>query len=345
MKNQSVSSQSMQSIEKNVQKRIGVILVQLGTPDEATPQAVRTYLKEFLSDPHVIEINKWLWKLILNGIILRTRPKKSALLYQRLFQTYGPVLKIYSESLAKKIATDFKEYSHITIDYGMRYGNPSLKAKIEQFVLHDKVTHLMIVPLFPQYSNATTGSVYDLAQEVLSRFRFKPALHLFEPFYCKAGYIASTAELINSCIDSRATPPEKLILSYHGLPQSYSDRGDPYHEMCLETTKLLSEVIHLPKENILHTYQSRFGNQKWLEPALDITITELAKLGTDDIIVACPAFSMDCLETLDEVGYEARKLFIENGGERFELVSCLNDTNNWATALSKMIFDELNSWL
>lgn len=342
-KNQPIVNNDKKNAFLSTQKRVGIVLVQLGTPDEATPEAVRRYLREFLSDPHVVEANRVLWFFILNGIILTFRPKKSALLYERLFSTYGPVLKTYSTSLTKKMTPALKNAGVHSVSYAMRYGNPSLKTHLQEIAR--ECTHLLVVPLFPQYSNSTTGSVQDLVQEELAKMRFKPTVRFMPPFYNTPEFIHGVARLMNEALQKRATPPDRILMSYHGIPKRYSDLGDPYGEMCKISTDLISLQLNYPKDKILHVYQSRFGKEPWLTPYLDETIEELAKSGVKDLVIASPAFTMDCLETLDEIGYETRKKFLALGGSRLELVSCLNDHDFWAESFSALLIKELGGWI
>lgn len=325
---------------RQVSLKTGILFVQLGTPDEATPQALKRYLKEFLSDPHVVETCPFMWWLILNGIILRTRPAKSAKLYERLFNNYGPILLTYTQSLIQKIQKEFDD-SNLCFDFAMRYGNPSMQSVIEKMVYKDKCERLFVVPLFPQYSNSTTGSVYDKVFDIIKTIRHKPQIEFLSPFYAHPLYIESLAKDINDKLKSEKTPPEKLILSYHGIPVRYVNRGDPYDDHCQRTTQRLIPQINFPKENIIHCYQSRFGKEPWLQPYTDQTVEQFGDEGIKNVLVACPAFTMDCLETLDEIGVENLEAFKEHGGERLELVSCLNDKDHWIKNFAQIIKDQL----
>lgn len=326
--------------------KTGVLLVQLGTPDDATPAAVRRYLREFLSDKYVVDTNRVLWFFVLNFIILTTRPKKSAKLYGRLFERYGPVLRTYTASLTEKIQNEFnKNDSPCIIRFGMRYGNPSLKKIITDMIENQGCEKILVVPLFPQYSQATNATIYEAVMKQAVKSRFSPAIRFMSPFYDKRGYVECFSNMINSALSTRPSPPEKIIFSYHGIPKRYVQKGDPYEKMCLETTELLKQKIDYPSYKILHTYQSRFGPEEWLTPATDETLMELAKNQITDVMVACPGFTMDCLETLDEIGVESRKLFVENGGQKLELLSCLNDSDSWATELFKLIENNSQGWV
>lgn len=323
-------------------QKTGILLVQLGTPDEATPEAVRRYLREFLSDRHVVDLNPVLWFFILNFIILTFRPKKSALLYERLFSTYGPVLRTYSKSLATKLAAHFDPKT-LPIEYGMRYGNPTLQGALEKLQHHHGCTHILVVPLFPQYSNTTTGSVKDRVHELLQKQSIKPRVSFIQDFYNHPLYIDAVVQLIEQGLKTRHKPAEKLVLSYHGIPQRYVNEGDPYACMCMDTTDLIKAKLNFPKEDIIHCYQSRFGKEPWLQPYTDVTIKSLADAGVREISVACPAFTMDCLETLDEIAIENQHLFREHGGENLQLISCLNDHDLWVQNFAKIIHEQLST--
>lgn len=323
--------------------KIGVLLVQLGTPDEATPKFLKKYLKEFLSDPRVVEVNRAFWFLLLRGVILQTRPKKSALLYQRLFENYGPLLRIYSESLVKQLQTRYPQ-TEVIVRYGMRYGNPNVTEIMRDLIEKQRCDRLLVVPLYPQYSAATTASTYDAIFTELLKKRWIPSLRIMPPYFDKDPYINSVADLVNDDLAKRTKPPQKILLSYHGIPERYVNNGDPYACMCMTTTDLLKAKLHFPAADVLHCYQSRFGKEPWLQPYTDETIKALAKEGVKDVMVVCPGFSMDCLETVDEIGVENQKIFIENGGEHLQLVSCLNDHPSWVRALFELIENELKGW-
>lgn len=316
--------------------KTAILLVQLGTPDEATPAAVRRYLKEFLSDPHVVDLNRILWFFILNGIILTFRPKKSAQLYERFFSTYGPTLRTYTRSLAAKLnhSVDPQKFKFF---FAMRYGNPNLTQellKIENSRLFDK---LLVVPLFPQYSNTTTGSVKDRIHELAKSLKLSLPIQIVDDFYRHPLYIESLVRSFNEGLQSRHRPAEKLVLSYHGIPQRYVTQGDPYACMCMDTTDLIKAEIDFPTEDIIHCYQSRFGKEPWLQPYTDETIEKLAKEGIKEISVACPSFTMDCLETLDEIAIESQHVFKKHGGTHLQLISCLNDVDHWCQNLAKIV--------
>lgn len=318
--------------------KTGILLVQLGTPDEPTPEAVRRYLKEFLWDPRIVDVNRLWWFFILNFIILNTRPEKTAALYERVHTEYGPLLRIYSKSLTRKIQEKFAlEHQNTIVRYGMRYGNPSLKSVLDTMIHDDHCDRLLIVPLFPQYSSATTGSIYEAVFRHLQKKRWIPTVSFLAPFYQEDVYVNGVARLIKEALEKRDAPPERILLSYHGLPQRHVKNGDPYACMCLDTTDAIKLKLNFPADKILHTYQSRFGKEEWLKPYTDETIEKLAKEGIRDILVSCPAFTMDCLETIEEIGDHNTKLFLQNGGKRLQLVSCLNDHDFWVDGLFSII--------
>jgi len=328
--------------------KTGVLLVQLGTPDEPTPEAVRRYLKEFLWDRRVVDVNRVLWWFILNVIILNTRPEKSARLYQRLFETYGPVLLTYTQSLTQKVASKMAEaglQDKLSVRFAMRYGNPSLMSVMQDMIRTDRCDKILIVPMYPQYASATTGSILEKVFDDLKSMRWMPSLRVMAPYAKHPGYIAAQAKVINDALSARQKMPERLIFSYHGIPQRYVDEGDPYACMCLDTSDALKQLVKFPADKILHTYQSRFGKEPWLQPYTDETLMALAKDSVKDVMVACPSFTMDCLETLDEIAVESARTFRKKGGERLELVSCLNDQDSWASALTRMIKVELGGWI
>jgi ferrochelatase len=325
--------------------KIGILLAQLGTPEAPTKEALRPYLKQFLSDRRVIEVNPVLWWLVLNLIILRVRPAKSAALYARVWEEGGSPLLIYTRAQAEQLQERLqRDCPDVEVDFGMRYGAPSLEDGIDR-LLAKGCTKLLLFPMYPQYSGATTGSTYDAVMPHLLKQRFVPTLRVVEPYYAHPQYIRAQAQVINDALAAMDEPPEKLLLSYHGVPAAYVQKGDPYCCHCTETTQALIDAIDLPRERIIQTYQSRFGNDPWLEPYTDETVEALAKQGVKRIAISCPGFTADCLETLDEMGNEAWELFEEHGGEHLELIPCLNDAPVWLDAMEGMAREELGSWL
>ena len=325
--------------------KIGILIAQLGTPAAPTKKALRIYLKQFLSDPRVIEVNRVLWWGLLNGIILNTRPKRSAALYRRIWTDVGsPLLKISQSQvvgLAKKI--EQAGLSEISVVLGMRYGSPSIESGLDQ-LLTNGCSKILIFPMYPQYAAATSASTYDAVFTHLLKRRFVPTVRVCEPYYNKRPYVDALIGTINEGLKTIGSV-DYLVLSYHGIPRKYVEKGDPYCCMCSETTRAIIKNINLPVDRIIHTYQSRFGKDPWLEPYTDQTIEHLAKGGAKRVAVACPGFPADCLETLDEIANEGRHLFIKHGGDELKLIPGLNDHPLWIEAMFSLVKAELGSWL
>jgi protoporphyrin/coproporphyrin ferrochelatase len=322
---------------------IGVLIAQLGTPDEPTPGALRRYLREFLGDKRVIEVNRFLWWIILNFIILPTRPKRSAALYKRVWTEKGSPLLLTTDELTQGLAKNLAE-SPVHVAFGMRYGSPSLTTAIDELVSKG-CRRILLVPMYPQYSGATTGSTYDMVFQHLLTKRWVPTLRVLEPYYRRREFIDSVAHRVNETLRDLSWEPERLIISYHGIPEKYVHKGDPYCCHCSETTAALIPHIEFPQERIIQTFQSRFGRDPWLQPYADETIERLGKEGIKRIAVVCPAFTVDCLETIDEMGHEALETFVEHGGEKLKLIPCVNAHPVWIENLSQMIKNEIGDWL
>lgn len=326
-------------------ERIGVLLAQLGTPDEPTGPALRRYLKQFLWDPRVIEVPRVLWWLILNGIILNTRPKRSARLYSRIWRPEGSPLLHYTNLQRDGILSRLADHGMESVDVvvGMRYGSPSIESALDN-LMERGCSRILVIPMYPQYSAATTGSTYDAVFPHLLKRRWVPTLKVMAPFYGHELYQCALAQSINEYLANKDEKPQKLILSYHGVPEKYVERGDPYCCMCTETTHRLVPQLKFPAGDVIHTYQSRFGRDPWLIPYTDHTVEKLAEEGIKRIAVACPGFTADCLETLDEIGNEAREAFHEAGGEWLELIPCVNDHPAFIDALTSLIVEEFGMW-
>ncbi len=326
--------------------RIGILIAQLGTPEEPTGPALRSYLKEFLWDPRVIEVNRVLWWFLLNGVILNTRPKKSAALYRRIWTDEGSPLLLITKELTSLVEGKLKQIEpSVEVAFGMRYGSPSLEAAIDQ-LCDSGCTKILLVPMYPQYSGPTTASVYDAVFPHLRKRRSVPTLRVVEPYYAHPGYIEAQASVIQKAYEGFEQRPEKLLLSYHGVPEAYVEKGDPYCCQCAETTLALkSQLKGFKEDEILHTFQSRFGRDPWLTPYTDETVKELAEQGKKHIAIACPGFLADCLETIDEIGYEAQVEFEAHGGEKIHLIPCLNTDALWVENLTHILVEELGSWL
>lgn len=337
---------------KRQPERIGILLAQLGTPDAPDTPSLRRYLRQFLSDRRVIEIPRIFWLPLLYGVILWRRPQRSAKLYRRVWtedgsplltitkaQAQGLEARLQNELLQRGLPSDL-----VGVTLGMRYGNPSLEYGIQE-LLTKGCSRLVILPMYPQYAAATTGSTFDSVFADLLTRRWIPTLRVVEPYYRNQHYITALATTINSHLASLPKQPERLILSYHGIPLSYAELGDPYCCMCAETTAALKPLLNLPAEHIIHTYQSRFGRAPWLTPYTDDTVEHLASSGIKDIAVACPGFTADCLETIDEIGVEAAEAFHEHGGESLHLIPCLNASTPWLDALAALALEEIDTWL
>jgi ferrochelatase len=326
--------------------RVGVLLVNLGTPDTADAAGVRVYLKEFLSDPRVIEDQGMLWKIILNGIILRTRPAKKARDYLTIWNTEKneSPLKTITRSQAEKLAAAIADRSHVVVDWAMRYGNPSMQAGIEALIAQG-CDRILVVPLYPQYSAATSATVCDEAFRVLAGLRAQPTLRVTPPYYDEPFYIDALASSIETHLATLAFKPELIVASFHGMPKDYVDRGDPYQTHCIATTALLRERLGLDESKLLLTFQSRFGRAEWLQPYTDKTIAQLAKDGVRRIAVVMPGFAADCLETLEEIAGENAEIFKHNGGEAFTAVPCLNDSEPGMDVLHQLVLRELQGWI
>jgi ferrochelatase len=326
--------------------RVGVLLVNLGTPDTADAAGVRVYLKEFLSDPRVIEDQGLLWKIILNGIILRTRPAKKARDYLTIWNTENneSPLKTITRSQAEKLAAAIADRSHVVVDWAMRYGNPSMQAGIEALIAQG-CDRILVVPLYPQYSAATSATVCDEAFRVLAGLRAQPTLRVTPPYYDEPFYIDALASSIETHLATLAFKPELIVASFHGMPKDYVDRGDPYQTHCIATTALLRQRLGLDESKLLLTFQSRFGRAEWLQPYTDKTIAQLAKDGVRRIAVVMPGFAADCLETLEEIAGENAEIFKHNGGEAFTAVPCLNDSEPGMDVLRQLVLRELQGWI
>ncbi|RZQ53323.1 ferrochelatase [Pseudoalteromonas phenolica] len=318
--------------EGRFNKKTGILVTNLGSPDAPTAKALRVYLAEFLSDPRIVEIPRLIWLMILHGIILRVRPKKSAKAYQSIWTENGSPLIDISQQQADKIAEKLKANNHnVEVELAMRYGNPSIEAGLEK--LRDKgITRIVIFPLYPQYSSPTTGSTFDAVARVLKKWRWVPELHFINGYHTNPLYIESLANSIKEDLEKNGTP-QKVVFSYHGMPKQFLDHGDPYHCLCHQTTRLVVEKLGLNKELVMTTFQSRFGKAEWLKPYTDATLESFPNDGIKDIAIISPAFSADCLETLEELEEENREIFEEAGGEKYRYIAALNDRDDHINAL------------
>jgi protoporphyrin/coproporphyrin ferrochelatase len=327
-------------------ERIGVLLVNLGTPDACDAKSVRVYLKEFLSDRRVIEDQGLLWKAILNGIILRVRPARKALDYRKIwnFEKNESPLKTITRSQAEKLAAEISDHQHVVVDWAMRYGNPSIRARIDALT-EQGCSRLLVVPLYPQYSAATSATVCDEVFRVLADMRVQPILRVSPPYYEDTDYIEALAVSINAHLAALPFQPELIVASFHGMPQKYVDAGDPYREQCVATTDALRKRLGLDASKLLLTFQSRFGYEEWLQPYTDKTIEQLAQKGVKRLAVVTPGFSADCLETLEEIAQENAEIFHHHGGEHFSAVPCLNDSDAGMSVIRQLVLRELQGWI
>jgi protoporphyrin/coproporphyrin ferrochelatase len=327
-------------------QRVGVLLVNLGTPDTADTRGVRVYLKEFLSDPRVIEDQGLKWKLLLNGIILRIRPARKARDYRKIWnaeQNESP-LKTITRAQSEKLAAAISDHDHVVVDWAMRYGNPSISSRIEALTSQG-CDRVLVVPLYPQYSAATSATVCDEVFRVLGTMRAQPTLRVSPPYYDDPDYIEALAVSIQAHLKTLPFQPELIVASYHGMPQEYVDKGDPYQAQCIATTDALRKLLGLEASGLILTFQSRFGFDEWLKPYTDKTIEKLAKDGVRRIAVVMPGFSADCLETLEEIAIENAHIFKRHGGKSFITVPCLNDSTGGMATISAVVGQELRGWL
>jgi ferrochelatase len=323
--------------------RTAVLLVNLGTPAEPTAPALRRYLAEFLSDPRVVEIPRLVWLPILHGVILRTRPPRSAAKYASIWMPEGSPLAVWTQRQTVGLEQALAAGGHdVIVRHAMRYGDPSVPAVLEGLRAAG-ATRILVLPLYPQYAAATTASVSDSVAAWALRVRRVPELRLVAEYHDDAGYIGALVARLQAHWREHGRG-QRLVLSFHGVPQRSLTLGDPYHCQCLKTARLLAEQLSVPREELLVTFQSRFGKAKWLEPYTEPTLRELAAQGVRSVDVMCPGFVADCLETLEEIAQEARDAFIEAGGERFRYVPCLNDDPAWLAALAALAERHLQGW-
>ena len=321
---------------------VGVLLINLGTPDEPTPRAVKRYLAEFLSDRRVVEIPPIAWQPILRGIVLNTRPKKSAHAYRQVWTEQGSPLAAITaqqaERLQERLGPDVK------VSHAMRYGRPAIAAALEG-LMDAGCDRILLAPLYPQYSGATTATVIDRVADALRTMRRQPSLRTLPPYYAEPVHIAALAKDLRSQFDALSFAPEVLLLSFHGMPQRAIDLGDPYLDQCRTTALLLETALARPGFRVVTTFQSRFGRAKWLEPATDAVLAGEAKAGTKRIAVAAPGFAADCLETLEELAIRGRATFLGAGGEHFAALSCLNAGEAGMEMLEALVRNELSGWI
>ena len=325
--------------------KIGVLLVNLGTPDGTDYWSMRKYLKQFLMDRRVVDIFKPLWWLILNGPILTFRPSKSGKAYEKIWDkdNYGSPLRKHTVNQTKKLQELFKQDKQIIIEHAMRYGKPEIDKTLYK-MKENGCTKIVLMPLYPQYAASTSATVKDEVFKWLLEQRWQPDIRTISPWFDDTNYIKALANTIKDNLKNKIKP-DMLLISFHGIPKRYFMSGDPYHCHCIKTARLLREELKWPEDKILVTFQSGFGPEPWLQPYTDKTIIDLAKNGVKNIAVVAPGFISDCLETLEELNVEAKELFFENGGQNFEYIPCLNDNKHSIKLLNQIIKTNLLGWV
>ncbi len=323
--------------------KTGVLLVNLGTPDAPTTSAVRRYLNEFLSDPRVIDKPRWLWWLVLHGIILRLRPRKAAHAYQQIWTEQGSPLLTISQQQTKKLQQLFdSKQNNISIVLGMRYGKPSIKQALDS-LRKDNVDKIVILPLYPQYSATTTASIFDAVAKAFKDWRFLPTIEFINHYHDKPQYIKALADSIRTTWQQQPQP-EKLLLSFHGLPKSYLAAGDPYFCECQKTARLLAKELGLNEQQWAISFQSRMGVEEWLTPYTDKTLLQWAEQGIKNVHIVCPGFSADCLETLEEINMQNRDVFLNAGGEKYHYIPALNDSVEHIEMMASLVEPQISLW-
>lgn len=333
------------SFNHDYQPKVGILLANLGTPDAPTAPALKRYLKQFLSDRRVVEIPRVIWWLILNGVILNIRPKKSAAKYAQVWTKEGSPLLVHAKKqalllqgyLSQRIASPF------VVELGMSYGNPSIASAIEK-LKEQQCNRILVFPLYPQYAASSSGSAMDAVWRVLLKTRSVPAVRTIRHYHDHPAYISALASSIRKHwqINGR---PEKLVISFHGVPRYTLDKGDPYHCECHKTARLLAEALELEKNQYIVSFQSRFGKAEWLKPYLASTLEELGKQKLKRIDVACPGFSSDCLETLEEIAMEGKEIFQHHGGGEYHYIPALNEDEPWIHAMCDIALENLSGWV
>jgi ferrochelatase len=326
--------------------KVGVLLINLGTPEATDYWSMRRYLKEFLSDRRVIDINRLLWWPLLNGIILTVRPSKSGHAYEQIWnkERNESPLKTITRGQAEGVAKAFKKYPNVIVDWAMRYGFPSIADRFQ--ALKDQgCERILIAPLYPQYSATTTATVLDKTFEHMMKMRWQPALRTLPPYADHPAHIDALAASLKAHLKTLKWKPDLILASFHGLPKRYLMEGDPYHCHCFKTARLMAEKAGLKPGQMKVVFQSRFGTEEWLKPYAQDTIEELPSQGVKKIVMMAPGFSSDCVETLEELGIGLKETFEEHGGEKFSVVPCLNDSNISVAMLAKLCEEELQGWI
>ena len=320
-------------------EKIGILICNLGTPDSYSVSDVRIFLREFLSDKRVIELPRIIWWFILNVFILTLRPFKSAKIYKSVWTDEGSPLLIYSERLKEKL--DRSSPDKFCFELGMGYGNPSIKSALEN-LKNKNCRKILVLPLFPQYSATTTGSIFDEVTKVMSTWRWVPSLNFINSYHDNDDFIDAISSSIKSKLEE--INPHKIIFTYHGIPKKYFDQGDPYHCFCQKTSRLGAEKLDIKEENFMTTFQSRLGTAEWLKPYTSDVMKKLPSEGCSNILVIAPGFSVDCLETIEEIDEENKEYFLEAGGKKFTYINCLNDSDEHVNFLNAFIQQKVSLW-
>lgn len=321
--------------------KTAIVYCNLGTPQAPTAPALRRYLAEFLSDPRVVEIPRFLWLMILHGIILRVRPAKSAHKYASIWTTEGSPLKVWTEKQSLALQQLFDPHK-VVVRYAMRYGSPAVPQVLDELKAQG-VTRVLVLPAYPQYSGTTTASVFDAVYAWGMRTRNLPELRFINHYHDHPGYIEALAEKIRTHWAQHGRA-EQLVMSFHGVPERTLLLGDPYHCECHKTARLLAQSLGLSKDEYKVCFQSRFGKAKWLEPYTEPTVRELARQGCRSVQIVCPGFVSDCLETLEEIALEVKAAFLEEGGEQFHYIECINDSPVWIQAMHSLTMTHMSGW-
>ena len=325
--------------------RVGVLLVNLGTPDTADAKGIRVYLREFLSDPRVIERQGILWQTILNGVVLPIRSGRKAKDYLKIWNTEQneSPLKTITRGQSDKLGA-LLAAQNVIVDWGMRYGNPSIKSRID-VLMAQGCDRILVMPMYPQYSASTSATVVDKVADALKALRAQPTMRYVPPYYEDPAYIDALAVSIEQHLATLPFKPEAIIASFHGMPQSYIAKGDPYQAQCVATVDALRRRMGRNDKELMLTFQSRFGYEEWLQPYTDKTVERIAKEGVKRIAIVTPGFSADCIETLEEIAQENAEIFLHSGGEQFSFIPCLNDSDVGMEMIQKLVLRELQGWI
>lgn len=324
--------------------KAGVLMVNLGTPDEPTAKGLRPYLGQFLGDRRVIEFPRWFWMPVLHGIILNVRPRRSAKLYASIWMEEGSPLLVLTNSLARQVqdALNAAGDENVKVVTAMRYGQPSIKAGLQQ-LREAGVRRILVLPLFPQYSATTTATIFDVVFDELKKYRWMPELHTITAYHDHPLYIQGLVESIQAYWAEHGRS-QRLLFSYHGIPLSYEKKGDPYRQYCLQTTRLMAQQLDLQEEDYQVCFQSRFGPEEWLQPYTDKTLESWAEQGLSSVDTICPGFAVDCLETLEEMAEQNKEIFLEAGGENYHYIPCLNDSEAQVQLLTALVRQHISGW-